>query len=125
VLNECTQPSQSCLLEELVVSDIEEVPADRLPSSLKFSPPAPKETTALQSDPRVVAFAVRITDECRLGAQLLELEAGFVSEGFLQLMLVVVALLRVEEEVEVLERSLLQIALLSECFEGLLSKDFC
>ena len=85
------------------MSDIEEVPADRLPSSLKFSTPALEETATLQSDPRVVAFAVRITDECRLGAQLLELEASFVSEGFLQLRLVVVALLRVEEVVEAFE----------------------
>ena len=85
------------------MSDIEEVPADRLPSSLKFSIPASEETTALQGDPRVVAFVVRITDECRLGAQSLELETSLFSEGFLQLRLVVVTLLRVEEVVEVFE----------------------
>ena len=85
------------------MSDIEEVPADRLPSSLKLSTPAPEKTTALQSDPRVVAFAIRITDECRLGAQSLELETSLFSEGFLQLRLVVVTLLRVEEVVEVFE----------------------
>ena len=107
------------------MSDIEEVPADRLPSSLKLTTPALEETTALQSDPWMEAFAVRITDECRLGAQLLELKASLFSEDILQLRLVVVALLRMKEVVEVFERSLLQIALPGECFEGLLPKDFC
>ena len=115
-----TETQQGGGAEELVVSDVIVVVADGSPAILCLLGEAGEETTALQSDARVVVPSlVRVGDEGGLRAELCEYGGDVDSESALGGLRLVVGLLAVCELIEPCKGSAMEIAAVEEVIKAI------